>query len=81
MCRGLHDRAPANDDNSGMPVVYAPSPMGAVAEPDRTRDEPMSGPDRLGYEAASVTVSAPQTLALLVLALEAAVAVSRRRPA
>lgn len=64
-----------------MPVEYAPSPMGEVAEPDRTRDEPRSGPDRRGDEAAAVKVPAPQTLALLVLALEAAVAVSRRRPA
>jgi len=64
-----------------MPVEYAPSPMGAVAEFDRTRDEPISGPERRGDEAAAVKVPAPETLAFAVLALEAPVAVSRRRSA
>ena len=66
-----------------MPVEYTPSPMGAVAEPDRTRDEPMSRPDHLGNEAAAVTVPAPQTLALalLVLTLEAAVGAALGAPA
>lgn len=64
-----------------MPVEHTPSPMSAVAEPDRTRDEPMSGPDHLGDEAASVTVPAPETLALLVLTLEAAVGAALGAPA